>query len=395
MEEIMGMALLEDAFGCQDVTSPKMRQAIREWFRLYYDRNVREDYDPCLQIPYTVVRKLTRAVFSEYRTQCTGSCTGKILEGLNTCKSNAMELMLIGGECYLKPVTDGNSWSFRVMGRQQVLVFGRDVMGNVTDIGTAERSSLGKYTYTLLERRTLEQGRLVLRNRLFRSASPDGLGREVSLHCHPGYAALPERFVFPEKMEGIGLLRLKNPAVNCIDGGPEGISVYAPAVGLIRSLGRNEAELNGEFARGKSRIVVSADMLRDGILQDSIFVGLDEAPEDVGITAFAPPLRTDAYFARKQAYLRDLENIIGLKRGILSQVEAIERTATEITSSEGEYALAILDFQRAWQQLCLETVRVCRSLARCYGMETDEKPVDFFWGNGVLFDTPVQGKEGK
>ena len=162
--------------------------------------------------------------------------------------------------------------------------------------------------------------------------------------------------------------------------------MYAPAVGLIRNLCRNEALLTGEFERGQSRIVVSADMLRDGALEDNVFVGLDESPADVGITVFSPELREQSYLNRKQAYLRDVENVIGLKRGLLSQVEAAQRTATEITSSQGEYSLAIMDFQRMWQRAVLGAVALCRTLGLMYGMEVDREKVELGWGNGVLFD---------
>lgn len=387
MEEMMVMTGLEEAFGACDVTSEKMRRAMEDWFRLYYEKSAREDYDPCLQLPYVIVRKLTRAVFGEYTAQTKGAFTNGVLQGLDLCRETAVEQALIGGESYLKPVTDGKQWRFRVLDRRQVLIFGRDLSGEITDMGTVEKSRFGGKFYTLLERRTLDKGTLVLRNRLFRSGSPGAVGKEVPLHAHPVYAGLPARFVFPVQMDSVGIWRMKNPAVNCIDGSLEGVSVYAPTVGLIRALGRNEAELSGEFSRGKSRIVVSADMLRNGKLSDSVFVGLDEAPQEVGITIFAPQLREGSYLARKQAYLKDVENIIGLKRGLLSQVEAVERTATEITSSEGEYALTIMDFQRMWQQAVHGCVQLCRLLGKVYGMDTDHEAVQCCWGNGVLYDT--------
>ncbi len=386
MNEILNMTGVEDAFGSRDVTSGKMRGAIDQWFRLYYDKTPKPDYDPCLQIPYTIVRKLTRAVFGEFQAESGGAFTSAVLKALDGCRETALEMALIGGESYLKPVTDGKCWAFRCLSRKQVLIFDRDMQGNILDMGTAECSRYGGQYFTLLERRTLENGRLVLKNRLFRAQIPGVVGKEVPLNRHPRYAGLPEEFTFPKSLDNVGLIRLKNPAVNCIDGSGEGVSLYAPAVGLIRALGQNEAELSGEFSRGKSRIVVSADMLRDGELTDSVFVGLDDSPQEVGITVFAPHLRESSYLARKQAYLKDVENIIGLKRGLLSQVEAVERTATEITSSEGEYALTILDFQKAWQRCAEDCIALCRVLGKVYGMETDSAGAAYHWGNGILFD---------
>lgn len=145
-----------------------------------------------------------------------------------------------------------------------------------------------------------------------------------------------------------------------MDGTQDGVSVYAPAVGLIRNIDRNEAQINGEFERGESRIIASSGLLRrdkDGRRQfdDHLFVGLDDDPETVGVTIFSPQLREESFLSRKQEYLRNVENVIGLKRGLLSEVEAAERTATEITSSAADYQTAI---RRAVKNLTDKGIRV-------------------------------------
>ena len=50
-----------------------------------------------------------------------------------------------------------------------------------------------------------------------------------------------------------------------------------------------------------------------------MFVGLDGNEQSVGITPFAPALRNESYEARRQTYLlKAIENLLGIKRGILS-----------------------------------------------------------------------------
>ena len=101
-------------------------------------------------------------------------------------------------------------------------------------------------------------------------------------------------------------------------------------------------------------------------------------------------LREASYLARKQDYLRSVENMIGLKRGLLSEVEAVERTAKEITSSEGDYSLTITDFQGMWETAVREALRVCGVLGQMYRIsgahEVAEDQLVISWGNGVLFD---------
>lgn len=384
------------AFRAADITSREMRTAIPVWFDLYFQEKPSKEGDPCQRIPYTVVRKLTKTIFSEYTAKSTDAFADAVLDALAKRNTEAMQMALIGGESLLKPIPGANGIRFSVIPRYNVLVFGRDAEGNMTDIGTVEKTAHGKFYYTLLERRTVdERGYLTIRNHLYKSYTNDGLGQAVPLSELPQYADLQEEYTFAKPIGSIGLISLKTPMVNCVDGSADSVSVYAAAVGLIRNIDRNEAQMSGEFDRGESRIIVSADMLEKGKdgktkLSDNIFVGLDEDPETTGVTIFSPALREASFLARKQEYLRNVENVIGLKRGLLSEVEAAERTATEITSSAGEYNLTIIDFQRMWEVTVKETMRLCGILGHLYNVagahEIADDAVVINWGNGILYD---------
>lgn len=349
--------LYAEAFGASDGSSPKMKRGILQWLGLYYGA------DQKLQIPYTIVRKLTSGVFCEY------DAPG--LSGLP--EREAMELALIGGESFLKPVPGG----WLPVSRGSILVFARDLWGEPTDVGLMEKTTVGRHKFTLLERRTLDNGTLTVENRLFRSQG-SGLGREVSLKSLPAYRELPARYVFPMEMDSVGLVRLKAPMTNCIDGSNEGVSIYAPAANLIAALEENESQLAGEFRNGQSRLVVSRDLLDAGQLKDTVFVALDESPETVGITVFSPELRQGSYLERQQAYLRSVENIIGLRRGLLSSVEETDRTATEITCSEGDYMATLTALRKVWEGTVEKASKLQEKLTGS-GLDTH-----ISWGDGVL-----------
>lgn len=387
----------EMAFRAVDMTSPEMKKAIQRWQNLYYEKAATPDYDPCQRIPYTIVRKLTKTAFSEYSASSKDAFVSEILDAADAKKKSAMQKALIGGESGLKPIPTASGFHFAVVSRPNILVFGRDGDGNMTDIGMAEHSIRDRFYYTLLERRTVDDGGyLTITNRLYRSNDQNSLGQAVALTELPQYAELAEEYTFPEPLGSVGVAWLKTPIDNSVDGSPDGVSVYDAAVGLIENINRNEAQINGEFERGKSRIIASADMLEVDEaggrknLSASVFTAVDESPDDIGITIFSPALREHSYLARKTEYLRNVENVIGLKRGLLSEVEAAERTATEVTSSEGDYNLTIIDFQQMWESALREAVRLCGVLGRMYrvpgahDVEDDSIAVD--WGNGVLFD---------
>lgn len=388
-----------DAFKAADKTSAAMREAIQDWFDLYFQREATKEEDPCQQIPYTIVRKLTKTVFSEYNATSSDEYASSVLDSLDEGKRNeAMQMALIGGECLLKPVplVKENRWRWTIVSRANLLVFARDAEGCETDIGTAEHTSAERGYYTLLERRTVdENGYLTIRNSLYYSETSGTLGTPVGLNALPQYADLVPVYTFPKPVGSVGLVSLKTPIVNCIDGSHDGVSVYAAAVGLIHNINRNEAQLNTEFSNGESRVFVSSDLTKkdkDGQrkFSDNIFVGLNDDPESVGVTIFSPDLRDESFMNRKQEYLRNVESVIGLKRGLLSEVEAQERTAKEITSSEGDYNLTVIDFQNMWEKTVKAAVKLCSTLGQLYRMpgahDIPDDAVTIDWGNGVLYD---------
>lgn len=387
---------LEDAFNARDCTSREMAAAIKEWFRLYYERKPTEESDPCQRIAYTVVNKLTKTAFGEYKASSKDGFAQDVLTALDRRRKQAMQMALVGGEAFIKPFPFNGGFSFSVVSRDNVLVFGRDAEGTPTDIGTAERTVAGSSYYTLLERRAVDaRGYLTIRNMLYRSEMSQTLGQKVSLNSLEQYAALPEEYTYPVPLHSLGMARMKTPVENCVDGTKDGVSVYAAAVGLIRNIDRNEAQINGEFERGKSRIFVDETLLRNReghrALTDSVFVGAPLDYQDGGkITIFSPALREQSFLNRKREYLRNVENIIGIKRGLLSEVEAVERTAKEVTSSEGDYNLTIIDVQAMWTDAVLEALRLCGLLGKLYRVpgahEAAKDAVVLDYGNGVLYD---------
>ena len=384
----MSMYDYQQAFGAHDKTTPAMQKAIAKWFSIYYDTAATATSDPCQRIAYTVVSKLTRSVFAEYSLSSDDAVLSGIFRALNDQHKTAMQLALVGGECYLKPCIAKNGFSFGVVPRNRVLVFARNESGEPTDVGLACKSTSGNFYYTLLERRTVdEKGFLTVENKLYRALNRQSLGTQVPLSELEAYKALAPRYTFEVPVGSVGLVRVKAPTLNCVDGSDDGVSIYAPAVQLIENIDRNEAMLKDEFERGQSRIIASRDLLLDGQLQEHLFVGLDDDAEHVGITVFSPALREQSFLARKQEYLRNVESVIGLKRGLLSDANVDQRTATEITSSQGEQAMTVMDFQQMWEHAVRQSVALCTVLSKLYGLpQITDTAYRIDWGNGVLFD---------
>lgn len=392
---------LEQAFGAKDVTSSAMREAIGEWFSFYFDDETDKQKDPCMRLPALIVNKLCKTVFSEYEINTDGAnkeFLDSLFFKLKAVNKKALQRAFVGGECFIKPViTQDRGIDFTTVGRDNFIPFARDIHGRITSVGTTETTIIDGTYYTLAERRTVDtRGTLTIESRLYRSNDAEILGIETTLDALEKYAELAPLIEIPG-MYNLGMAPLKTPLLNCVDGSDDAVAVYAPAMGLIVNINNNEQQLNREFENGASKIIASADMINTDkygrkTLSDNLFVAVDDDIDSVGVTVYSPALREASYLARKQDYLRDIESLIGLKRGLLSEVEAEERTATEITSSAGDYNLTIKDFQDAWEEMLTELISTCIVLGKFYGVKgtpssfDPEKDISVDWGDGVLYN---------
>lgn len=397
-----GIENIEQALGMPDITSDAMRRAIDGWFDAWFSRVPPDEEDPCQRIPYAVVNKLGKAVFAEYDSSLQNTGTPKLQyldrarQAFDAKKRELLQWCMVGGETWAKPVFAPDGLTWQVIRRDAVLILGRAPDGRVTDLACCEKSVVAdRQYYTLVERRTTgPDGRLTIENRLYQADNKATLGRRVPLQSLAQYERLADAYTYPAPLDGLGLVALKMPTVNCVDGSPDGVAVYEPAMGLIHNINRNEYQLAREFELGRMRIAASADLLtaENGRkrLRDDLFVGLEGSEQTVGITAFAPALRNENYEARRQVYLKAVENLLGVKRGILSDAEAVSKTATEINSSAGDYSLSIIEFQNLYYDALQAALRLADQLGQAYrlcdGTAWDTEVLNVTWGNGVLYD---------
>ena len=399
----------DECFGQPDVTSQEMRTAINAWRDTYLKREGDKTSDPCMRMAYVIVHKLQKGVFAEYSSDildkektAKGKWMDRNLSQLDLIRDSILQWMLIGGECWVKPVPrpgpDGSTiFAPLLVHRTDAVILAREPDGRVTSIVTAEHTARGSQYYTLLERRTVDaNGYLTIENKLYASFDRGTLGVRTALSKLDRYAQLPDLYTYPVPVGGVGMTPLRVPLANCVDGSMDAISIYEPAMGLIRNIDQNEKQLNDEFELARHRLIAPAEMLKTGrdgrrTLDDSVFVALKDIHSDLAPTAFTPQLRDEPYERREQKYLRAIENQIGLKRGMLSNAQEVEKTATEIASTAGDYNLSLIDLQQVWFDAVREYLTLCDTLGKMYRY-CDQSPWDvtaqlaMTWGNGVLYD---------
>ena len=308
----------DECFGQPDVTSQEMRTAINAWRDTYLKREGDKTSDPCMRMAYVIVHKLQKGVFAEYSSDildkektAKGKWMDRNLSQLDLIRDSILQWMLIGGECWVKPVPrpgpDGSTiFAPLLVHRTDAVILAREPDGRVTSIVTAEHTARGSQYYTLLERRTVDaNGYLTIENKLYASFDRGTLGVRTALSKLDRYAQLPDLYTYPVPVGGVGMTPLRVPLANCVDGSMDAISIYEPAMGLIRNIDQNEKQLNDEFELARHRVVAPAEMLkvgRDGrrTLDDSVFVAMKDVHGDMVPFAFTPQLRDEPYERREQ-----------------------------------------------------------------------------------------------
>lgn len=387
---------LEDAFSSPDTTSDEMQKAIGTWFDLYFDIEPGHDIDSATRIPYVVVDGLYKACFGEYglTLEEKGPKDERMtaaLENLGEIQAEAFQQAMIGGEGFIKPILDGDAFRFGFIPRNCYVVLERDGAGNITSLGTSEATVKGKHYYTLLERRTVADGKLTIENRLFKSTDASYIGERADGELAELYENLQQTVVLP--IDNLGLAHIKMPMVNCVDGSKNGVSVYAAATEEILTLYWHENRTNDEYELTQPHMAISVDLLdKDeyGRVKPipKYIKSFDRAPTEVGTFTYNPTPNQNQLEARANQILRNIENLIGLRRGVLSHVESDDRTATEVQASSARYALVIADLQKSWETAIDEVMEVCNALGQIYlGWDgSNYSSPSISWGNGVLYD---------
>lgn len=393
---------IEQEFSMQGITSEKMNNAIQAWFSLYYNNlGDKCQVDPSSNIPYTIVDTVYKTTFGEYElsVECKNVDTDKaekIADTLESVRAEVFQKTLIGGEVLIKPIIKDDKFLFVVIPRDCYIVMARNTEGTITSVGLIETSTNNGNYYTLLEERTVEDGMLHIHNKLFKSSDKNTQGNRVRLQDQ--YPDLEDYFTLP--IDHIGMVNMKMKMVNCIDNSKDGVSIYAAATDEILSYYWHTKRTVNEYEITEPRLIASADLFREKYTRQDGHTGtrskelpnyimaLNENPQDVGIQTFNPAPNQTQLEARANQILRSIENIIGLRRGSLSDVSSDDLTATEVRATTARFDMLIRDCETMWEECVNKIFSTCYDLGKIeLGWKETEKPTACIsWGDGVLYD---------
>ena len=228
------------------------------------------------------------------------------------------------------------------------------------------------------------------------------LGKEIPLSDVERWNGISEEPVIIDNVDKPLYGLFKVPLANNIDmKSPLGISVFSPAVKLIRRADEQFSRLDWEYAGGQLAIDVDPTAINysEGYYgttmsidncQDRLYRKLDLGSDDT-YHAWSPTLRDANYIEGLNIYTNKIEDMIGLARGTLSQVESDARTATEIKLVKQRTYITVSSLQNSLEECILDVVYAMNVFAELYNLSpSGEYTTNIEWKDSILTDTETE-----
>lgn len=323
----------------------------------------------------------------------------------------ALEKALNCGGMVIKPyVSDNNIYiDYCLQGDFYPISFDDD--GNITDIAFFDSFTEGDYIFSKIERQTFieSESTVVVENKAFkaklRSADDDSeqeLGIEIPLDSVTKWAGISKEPVYIDNVKHplYGYYRVSGS--NNIDlRSPLGMSIYGAASHVIHMADEQFSRLDWEYKGGQLAIDVdpTAVTFSQGYygtmqnlddLQDRLYRKLDLGNDET-YHAWNPTLRDASYKDGLNTYLMLIEDIVGMARGTISNVQAEARTATEIKVLKQRAYITISSNQDALEQAIRDTVNAVNVYIDLYNIfQSGEYTLLIEWKDSVLTDTDTE-----
>ena len=277
-----------------------------------------------------------------------------------------------------------------------------DANGQITGCIFIDAIKRGKILYTKLEEHNLIGDSVIVRNYAFKNENTDfdsSMGKPIPLTEIEEWKDLETEVLFEGRDKPL-YAYFKMPYANTIDTkSPLGVSVYSRAGNLLKQADEMWSRIDWEFESKETAIDVSEDYFDlHGQLPEKekrLYRMLDV--DDNGKMAwqiFSPEIRDESLYQGFNKILQRIEFNCGLAYGTLSDVQMVDKTATEIKASKQRTYSTISDIQENLEEALIDLVEIIiywESLITDKKIETDYE-VTFDFDDSLVVDAESEQK---
>ncbi len=343
--KMFGYSELKNIVGKDITLSDTMIEAIKEWKQMLAGHAdwCMDSFVESLGIEAGICREFADVVLNEMETNIDIERLDKVYQKSVAKLNENLQEGLGLGSFVLKPIGPDKA-EFVTADKFVPIAFGDD--GKPLDIGFFTVRKAGESDYFIrFERHYFVNGNLTIENKCYHSQSRDNIGISCSLENVEEWKNIsPGPITYPG-MTSMDFGYYRNPLKNQVDGSNCGVSIFEAAKERIRKADIQGARLDWEYESGERAVHIDNRALqkdkrtgRFGMakLNKRLYRGLniEDGKDRELLKEYSPEMRDEAYKRGLEEYKREIEFIVGLAYGDLSDVQEVEKTAAEIKTSK-------------------------------------------------------------
>lgn len=386
--------------------SEKMVDGITLWDLMYRNQSpwLSKTVQSC-NLAATISNEIARLITLELDTQIDGSQRANFLnvpyQRLIDDLQNHIELACALGGMIFKPYISNNNIEIDCVSADRFFPVSYNARGEITAAVFTETKIIDDRLYIRLEKHELIGTSYKITNRAFKQKVYNndlslltGIGSEILLSEIKDWSNLEEECTI-ENIEKPLFGYFRVPTANSLDtSSPLGISCFARAVEHIEQADRQWSRLLWEFEGSELAIYADDFALKDGSntpkLSERLFKPLNISGNNGSdfFKEFSPEIRDKSILNGFNAILRRIEFDCGLAYGTLSDINTVDKTATEIKASKQRSYTMICSGQKNLKKALEDTVYAMDIWTTLGGLApTGKYKVSFNFGDGVLEDS--------
>lgn len=352
-----------------------MIDAINDWKNMLSGKaDWCESYVESLRLEEGICREFADAALVEMEMQILNNeQLDKTLKKAAIDLNKKMQNGLALGSLVLRPLGPDK---FEYITADKMIPISFDDDGKPNDMAFLSVKRMGENNYYFrLERHYFTNGNLTIENNCYHSQSRSDIGQRCELENVPEWANIqPGPIIYPG-MTQMDFGYYQNPVENKIDESGCGVSIYESAIGLIRKADRQAARLDWEYESGERAIHVDERALKHSKgktylpkLSNRLYRGLnlDDGKDKELFKEYSPQMRDEAYKRGLEECKREIEFNVGLAYGDLSDVQNVEKTATEVLTSKTRKYNRVTAIQNNLEKCLQDFVQALAFYNGCY-----------------------------
>lgn len=365
----------KNILGKEVALTQAMIDAINDWKNMLSGKaDWCESYVESLRLEEGICREFADAALVEMEMQILNNeQLDKTLKKAAVDLNKKMQNGLALGSLVLRPLGPDK---FEYITADKMIPISFDDDGKPNDIAFLSVKRVGENNYYFrLERHYFTNGNLTIENNCYHSQSRSDIGQRCELENVPEWANIqPGPIIYPG-MTQMDFGYYQNPVENKIDESGCGVSIYESAIGLIRKADRQAARLDWEYESGERAIHVDERALKHSKgktylpkLSNRLYRGLnlDDGKDKELFKEYSPQMRDEAYKRGLEECKREIEFNVGLAYGDLSDVQNVEKTATEVLASKTRKYNRVTAIQNNLEKCLQDFVEALAFYNGCY-----------------------------